>query len=216
MSQEPPTSVRPLHDVWLKPRRVFRELAARPIGAVDYGLGAAQGVVSWLALSRAQNAGAAASVEAILGKAVLVGPAVGVAGLFLMTAIYARLGGGMRATPTNFSRIPLFHVLAYSGVPMVASLVLWLFSALLAGEAAFIATPRPDTETFIALLLQAQFIAHVLLIGWSLLLQIMGLSEVQGLRMRRALGMWLLGQFIVALGMFLLATLILSMGAASP
>lgn len=211
MSEEPPLDLRPLHDVWLKPRRVFRELAARPIGAVDYGLGAVQGVVSWLALSRAQSAGATTSVEAILGKALLMGPAVGVAGLFLMTAIYARLGRGSRA-----NRIPVFHVLAYSGVPMVASLILWLLTALLAGETTFIATPRPDTETFIALLLQTQFIAHVLLIGWSLLLQVMGLSEVQGLTLRRAFGMWLVGQFIVALAMFLLATLILSLGTGSP
>jgi hypothetical protein len=128
-----------------------------------------------------------------------------------MSAIYARLGQGSRA-----NRIPLFHVLAYSGVPMVASLILWLFTALLAGEATFIATPGPDTETFVALLLQVQFTAHVLLIGWSLLLQVMGLSEVQGLIVRRAFGMWLVGQFIVALGMLLLATLILSLGTGSP
>jgi hypothetical protein len=178
---------------------------------MDYGLGAAQGVVSWLALSREQSAGASASMESILGKALLIGPAVGVAGLFLMTAIYARLGRGRRTT-----RNPLFHVLSYSGVPMVASLVLWLFTALLGGETAFIATPRPDTESFIALLLKVQFIAHLLLIGWSLLLQVMGLSEVQGLTLRRAFGMWLVGQFIVALAMFLLATLILSLGTGSP
>ena len=211
MSEEsPPTPIRPLHDVWLKPRRVFRELAATPLGTTDYWLGAAQGVVSWFALSRAQNAGAGASVEQIIGKALLVGPPVGIAGLFLMTAIYARLGrraGGA-------IRVPVFHVLAYSGVPMVASLVLWLLTALLAGEAAFLATPRPDTESFLYLLLQVQVVAHTLLIGWSLLLQVMGLSEVLGLVTRRALGLWLLGQLIVALAMLLLATLIVSLGAS--
>ena len=159
MSEEsPPTPIRPLHDVWLKPRRVFRELAATPLGTTDYCLGAAQGVVSWFALSRAQNAGAGASVEQII--------------------------------------------------------VLWLLTALLAGEAAFLATPRPDTESFLYLLLQVQVVAHTLLIGWSLLLQVMGLSEVLGLVTRRALGLWLLGQLIVALAMLLLATLIVSLGAS--
>jgi hypothetical protein len=189
---------------------VFRQLASQPIGATDYWLGAAQGVVSWLALSRAQSAGTTASLGEIIGKALIIGPVVGVTGLFLMAAIYARLGRGGRA-----ARVPVLHVLAYGGVPMVASLAIWVLTALLAGEAAFVASPRPDTETFISLLLQAQFIAHALLVGWSLLLQIMGLSEVQGLLMRRAIGMWLLGQFIVALAMLLLATLIVSLGTAS-
>lgn len=210
MSEDPTAAPsRPFHDVWLKPRRVFRELAAQPIGAADYGLGAAQGVVSWLALSRAQSAGATAGLAEIFGKALLVGPAVGVAGMFIMAAIYARLARGAGA-----GRVAVLHVLAYSGVPMVASLLLWVLTALLAGEATFIATPRPDTETFLSLLLQAQFIAHALLIGWSLLLQIMGLSEVQGLLLRRAFGIWLLGQFIVALAMLLLATLIVGLGTA--
>jgi hypothetical protein len=202
----PPTEpIRPLHDVWLRPRRVFRELATRPINGTDYLLGAAQGVVGWLALSRAQNVGANSSIAEIFGKALLVGSIAGIASLFLMGAIYSRLGaraGGASA------RTQVIHVLAYGGVPMVASLVVWIFTALLAGEATFEQVQRADLEGFIALLLHVQFFVYVLLTLWSVVIQVMGLSEIQGLTTRKALALWVLGQVVGFLALLFLVILI--------
>jgi hypothetical protein len=188
---------------------VFRELATQPIGRTDFLLGAAQGVVSWLALSRAQSAGAASSVAEILTKAILIGPFAGIFGLYLMAAIYVRLGNRAGGVST---RTQIFHVLAYSGVPMVASLGLWLLAALFAGESTFIESQRADLEPFLALIVDVQFIAHIVLIAWSLLLQVMGFSEVEGFATRRAFGVWVLGQVLVALAMFLLAIVIYGTG----
>ena len=216
MSDETPTeTIRPLHDVWLRPRRVFRELAGAPISRTDYLLGAAQGIVSWLALSRAQSAGVEATIGQIIGKALIAGPVAGVLGLYLMTAVYFRLGKRVGGTS---ARDPVFHVLAYSGVPMLVSLAIWLVTALLAGRATFIETQRADLEPFVGLLLHVQFISHVVLIGWSLLLQVMGLSEVECVPTRRAFGIWMLGQIIVMLAVMALWALILGLtsGAAPP
>jgi hypothetical protein len=208
--ESPPNAIRPLHDVWLKPRRVFRELADKPIGAVDYLLGAAQGMVSWLFLSREQGAGGTSGLSEIFGTTLLVGPFAGIAGLYLMTAIYSALG--RRAGGTS-SRNQVFHVFAYSGVPLVASLVIWVFTALLAGEAAFVKTPRADTEPFISWMLQAQLICHGLLIAWSYVLQIMGFSEVEGFAAGRAFKIWVLGQVLIAVALFVLGIIVLSVGA---
>jgi hypothetical protein len=205
----PAEPIRPLQDVWLRPRRVFRELSAQPIGLTDYLLGASQGVVSWLALSRAQEAGATKSVEEIIVRAFLVGPPLGVGSLFLLAAIYARLANRGGKGPT---RNHVFHVLAYGGVPIAVSLGIWLIIALLVGEAAFVDTPRPDVEGFAALLLQAQFIAQALLFCWSLVLQVMGLSEIQGLTTGRAFLVWLLGQVLGALAMTLIAIVLFALG----
>jgi hypothetical protein len=201
----PTEPLRPLHDVWLKPRRVCRELASQPINGVDYLLGAAQGVVNWLALSRAQNAGAAIGVAEIFGKALLIGSISGIASLFLMGAIYTRLGS--RAGKT-VARNQVIHVLAYGSVPMVASLIAWVFAALLAGEATFEEIPRPDVEGFVALLLHAQFFTYVLLTIWSVVIQVMGLSEIQGLTTRKAFLVWVLGQMIGFLALLFLMILI--------
>jgi hypothetical protein len=184
---------------------VFRELASRPIGVADYLLGAAQGTAGWLAFSRAQNAGATSSVAEIFGKALLIGSIAGVASLFLFCTIYARLGS--RAGRTA-ARNQVFHVLAYGGVPLAASLIVWLFTALLTGEATFEQAPRPDVEGFVAILLRVQFITYVLLTVWSVVIQVMGLSEIQGLTTRKAFGLWILGQLIGFLALLFLMILI--------
>ena len=189
----PTDPIRPLKDVWLRPRRVFRELAARPLGIADYLLAAAQGVGNLLALCRHVGAGAHSSVEAILAISFAYGAVSGVVSVYLMAIIYGRLGlrAGGKSTTTQ-----VIHVLAYGGVPMAASLVIWVLTALLAGEATFVETPRADLEAFLALLLHLQFISYVLLFIWSIVLQVMGLSEIQGLTTRKAFGVWFLGQII--------------------
>jgi hypothetical protein len=201
----PEEPIRPLHDVWLRPRRVFRELATRSIGRADYLLGAAQGIAGWLALSRAQNAGAHSSVAEIFGKALMIGSVAGIASLFLMGTIYTRLGSRAGKAST---RNQVIHVLAYGGVPMAASLVVWVFTALLTGEVTFEQDPRPDIEGFVSVLLHAQFFAYVLLTLWSVVIQVMGLSEVQGVATRKAFGLWVLGQVVAFLALLFLMTLI--------
>lgn len=209
----PTEPIRPLHDVWLRPRRVFRELATQPIGAADYLLGAAQGIAGWLALSRAQNAGSSSSVAEIFGKALVIGSSAGVVSLFLMGTIYTRLGA--RAGRAGV-RNQTFHVLAYGGVPVVASLVGWVLAALLAGGATFEDTSRPEVETFIALLVRIQFLTYMVLAAWSVVIQVMGLSEVLGLTTRKAFGLWALGQLIGFLALLFLMILVTALIPGAP
>jgi hypothetical protein len=124
-------------------------MAARPVGIVDYLLGAAQGVGNYLALYRARGAGAHHSVEEILGNSFAYGAVAGLFSLGLMAVIYRRLGlraGGKSTIPS------VVHVLAYGSTPLAASLALWVVTALLAGEAAFLETPRADADGFLVLL----------------------------------------------------------------
>lgn len=194
-----------MHDVWLRPRRVFRELASTPVGRTDYLLGAAQGIAGWLALSRQQDAGAVSSVIEIFSKSLILGAVAGIVTLYLMATIYARL---CARAGKSAVRQQVFHVLAYGGVPLAASLIVWLFTALLAGEATFEVTLRPDVETFVALLLRIQFITYVVLTLWSIVIQVMGLSEIQGLATRKAFGLWILGQLIGFLALLFLTILV--------
>jgi len=60
----------------------------------------------------------------------------------------------------------------------------------------------------VALLLHAQFIAYLLLAFWSVLLQVMGFSEIQGLTTRKAFWVWVLGQLIGLIGALFLTVLI--------
>jgi hypothetical protein len=197
MTDETPNPpIRPWRDVWLKPRRVFRALATTPIGRLDYGLAAAQGTVNFLALCRGGSLANAGGVAEILGAAFVVGPLTGIIGTYLMTAIYVRLGAAAGGTAT---KAQIFHVLAYSGVPLACSLGLWLIMAWLAGDSSFLETPRPGLDGFLALLLRLQALAHGALLLWSVLLQVMGLSEMERLTVPRALGLWAIGQLLILL-----------------
>jgi hypothetical protein len=171
----------------------------------DFALAAAQGMGNFLALYRTEGAGAHRSLEAILVDSFIYGTVAGVASLFLMALIYRRLGLRAGGKSTNAQVI---HVLAYGSVPMAASLAIWVLTALLAGEATFVETPRADLEGFLLLLLHAQFAAHVLLLLWSIVLQVMGFSEILGLVTRKAFGVWVLGQVIGFLASLLLAMVV--------
>lgn len=201
----PNDTIRPLHDVWLRPRRVFRELAPQPIGRVDLALGAAQGIVGFLGYCRAMNAGATYSLLQIFSAALPVGSILGIASIYFMGAIYARLGS---ATVTPALRRQAIHVLAYSAVPIAVSLAGWVLTALIAGEAAFLAVARPEDEGFVAILLSAQLIGNLVLGLWNVVLQVMGFSEIFGLTVRKALGVWLLGLLVGVLAMLFLAVIL--------
>lgn len=201
----PNEPIRPLHDVWLRPRRVFRELASEPVGGIDRLLGAAQGMVGWLGYCRTQDAGAKYGLVEIVATAFVVGSVLGIASLYLMGAIYTRLGSRVGSSPT---RHQVIHVLAYGGVPQAVSLGIWLLTALLAGEATFLQALRPDVEEFVVIMLRAQFASYVLLMIWSVVLQVMGFSEIMGVSNGKAFGIWVLGQLIGVLAALFLAVLV--------
>ena len=113
--------------------------------------------------------------------------------MYIFGAIYRRLGqraGGKSA------RNQVFHVLAYGGIPVAASLVLWIFTALLVGEAAIVDKPAAEVDGFVGFVLHAQLAAYLLLMFWSIVLQVMGFSEILGLATRKAFAIWVLGQVL--------------------
>ena len=204
----PNDPIRPLHDVWLRPRRVFRALATEPVGHLDLLLGAAQGIVGLLSYCRARNLGATYGLVQIFGGAAVAGSVVGALNLYVMGTIYARIAGG---TANPGLRRQTIHVLAYGAVPMAVSLAIWVLTALIAGDASFLSTPRAEDEGFVAILLSAQFISYVLLMIWSLVLQIMGFSEIFNISTGKAFGIWILGQLIGGLAALFLAVIVMTL-----
>src|SRR4029077_20194937 len=140
-------------------------LATQPIGVTDYLLAAAQGLATAVMVYRTQLSASGATAGEILGTAFIFGRIGGVVSMYLFAAIYGRLGaraGGKSA------RNQVFHVLAYGGIPVAASLLLWLFTALLVGDAAVVAKPAVEMDGFVAFVLRAQFVAYMLLLFWSI------------------------------------------------
>ena len=200
-------------EVWVRPRKIFRELSVQPIGIADYALSAAQGIVGVLALDRMNNLGHSADVGQILFKAAAQGSISGIAIIWIQAWIYTWMG---RRAGGVANRTQVIHVLAYGSAPLVGSLGIWCVATLLLGTNAFVERASNETDTFVALLMYMQVIAHVLLAIWSAILQIMGLSEVHKLQTRGATGTWLLGQFVAALALLIIMVLLVGLGAPLP
>ena len=113
---------------------------------------------NFLALYRTEGAGTHRSVAEILGNSLIYGTVAGVVGLLCHGAHLRPPGCPPRRQVAT--RAQVVHVLAYGGVPLAASLGIWLLTALLVGEAAFVETPRGDVEGFVVLLLHLQFISY--------------------------------------------------------
>lgn len=197
--------IRPLKDVWLRPRAVFRELANQPIGLADYLLAAVQGIATSIMVYRTQLSGTGATPAQILESSLIFGPLGGLISVYLFSAIYGRLG--VRAGG-KFARNQVFHVLAYGGIPVAASLIFWILTALVVGEAAIVDKPAVELDWFVAIVLRAQFVAYLLLLFWSVVLQVMGFSEMLGLSTRRAFAVWVFGQLLWLLAALFLSILI--------
>ena len=197
--------IRPIKDVWLRPRRVFRELATQPIGSTDYLLAAAQGLATAVMVYRTQLSASGFTAGEILGSACLFGPLGGMLSIYVFAAIYGRLG---KRAGGKSTRNQVFHVLAYGGIPVAASLILWIFTALLVGEAAIVEKPGAEVDGFVGFVLHAQLAAYLLLLFWSIVLQVMGFSEILGLTVRKAFAVWVLGQLLGLLAALFLSILI--------
>jgi hypothetical protein len=180
-------------------------LATHPIGATDYILAAAQGMATSVMVYRTQLSGTGTTAAQLLGSALIFGPLGGVVSMYLFAAIYGRLG---KRVAGQSARNQVFHVLAYGGIPVAASLILWIFTALLVGDAAIVNTPGVEVDGFVAFVLRVQFTAYLLLALWSIVLQVMGFSETLGLATRRAFAVWVLGQLLGLLAFLFLSILI--------
>jgi hypothetical protein len=197
--------IRPLKDVWLRPRRVFGALDGRPLTSADFALAAVQGLASYLMIYQVKMASAQLSAQDSLSGAFIFGPIAGIIAISFSALVYRSLGQRLGAR-TRFAQ--MFHLMAYGGVPLTATLLVLVVTLLTAGDAVFNAQALHDADGFVQILLRIQRILDLLLFVWSYVLQVFGVSEYFKLSMGRAFAVWLLGQLLVGFGALLLAALL--------
>jgi hypothetical protein len=84
---------------------------------------------------------------------------------------------------------------------------------MLIGDSAIVGAPGSgapgiEVDGFVALLLRVQFAAYMLLWLWSIVLQVMGFSEIWGIATGKSFGVWVLGQLVALLAVLFLSMLI--------
>ena len=193
--------IRPLKDVWLRPRRVFRGLASQPLGPADYVLAAMQGICNYLLYMQLQPPNSPLPLPVLLSNALLYGSFTGLLATGCYAVIYVQIAARLGRP---LARAAAFHVLSYGAVPVAAALLLSAGRLLLAGETVPAPQAAADVDAFVWIVAHVQLTLLVLLYLWSYLLQVMGFSELFRVTVRRAFGLWMLGQLLGALAALLL------------
>lgn len=192
---------------------MFRELGKSPIGPTDYLLAAVQGIGNYFFILQMQPTGTVVTttVQEVMLGSLLFGPFAGILGTWLYTVIYSRL---LSKDGASVARPQVFHVLAYGGVPMALSALLWGGLYVLLGDAALPEGPGHHPDSFVLIIVRAQLLLTGFLYFWSTLLQVMGLSEISNERLRRSFVLWAMGQAVgvVAYLLFVVVLTLLAQG----
>ena len=172
------TTLNPWFSMWLHPRRTIRQIVETNPERLVLSLAAIGGIAEALTNMASDSKGDGMSLTAILLTSLIVGPLMGILGLWL-GGILLRWTGGWIGGQANSRRIRA--TLAWSNVPLIWSLLLWIPAILLFGTELFAkATPVIDASAMLAgLYLTFSFAIGIVSI-WSFVVFLHALGEVQG------------------------------------
>jgi hypothetical protein len=134
--------------------------------------------------------------------ALILGPLGGLLSLYVGGALLRWTG---RWIGGGASQGEIRAALAWSSVPFVWSMLLWIPELLLFGGELFTtATPRMDGDPTLALALLGFFVIELVIIVWTLVVYLKCLGQVQGFSAWRALGNSMLAGLVVVVPIALL------------
>jgi hypothetical protein len=187
----------PIWTIWTSPRQTVRRIVAEDPNRHVVLLVCLAGIGEALNRASTRNAGDKLPVGAIIAIAVVLGPLGGLLGLW----IYSHL---IRWTGTWLGgKAPREHVrtaIAWSSVPAVFALPLWIPELLLFGSEMFTqATPRLDANPALAIPLLVMGLLELVLGVWAFVLLCNTVAEVQGFHSawRGLLNLFLAGAVII-------------------
>ena len=205
MNSEAQQTLNPWLSVWTRPRATIRQQVERDPEAWVLALVAVAGVGHLLSDASARSYGDRMDLPTLLVMALLVGPLFGILGAYVggwLLRWSGRLLGGS-ARPAEIRA-----AIAWSGVPYVAAMLLWIPELLLFGEELFTeATPRLDAAPELQGLLLVFVAVELTAALWAFVAFLKCLGEVQGFSAWRALLNLLLPGVLVGIAIGLVVTL---------
>lgn len=205
MNSEAQQTLNPWLSIWTRPRATIRQQVERDPEAWVLALVAVAGVGHLLSDASARSYGDRMDLPTLLVMALLVGPLFGILGAYVggwLLRWSGRLLGGS-ARPAEIRA-----AIAWSGVPYVAAMLLWIPELLLFGEELFTeATPRLDAAPELQGLLLVFVAVELTAALWAFVAFLKCLGEVQGFSAWRALLNLLLPGVLVGIAIGLVVTL---------
>lgn len=175
----------PWFSMWLHPRRTIRQIVETNPERLVLSLAAVGGFVEGLTNMASDSKGDDMSLRAILLATLIVGPIMGIVGLWV-GGFLLRWTGGWIGGQADARRIRA--TLAWANVPLVWSLLLWIPAILLFGLELFTeATPVLDASAQLAGLHLVFSVGIGIISLWSFVAFLHALGEVQGFSAWRSL-----------------------------
>jgi hypothetical protein len=177
-------TVSPWRSIWVAPRETIRGLVETDASRYVIALGALEGIGQALNEASDRDAGDTASVLGLLALCLAFGAIGGIVSLHLGALLF-RWTGGWLGGKARFREARA--ALAWSFVPTVWILPLWLPALLLFGRELFTrATPSIDANPALGIGLLAFGYFHIVAAIWSVVILLKCLSEVHGFSVWRA------------------------------
>lgn len=175
-----PAELKPFRTIWTRPRATIRWIVATDPKLHVVLLVCLSGIGETLDRASMRNAGDQLPLSTILGIALVLGPLAGLIGLWISSHLIRLAGAWMGGVA------PREHIkaaIAWSSVPAIVAMVLWIPQIVLFGSDMFTThTPRLDAQPELWAVLLGIALVEMTLGIWSFILLCKTIAEVQGFR----------------------------------
>jgi hypothetical protein len=196
----------PWFSMWTRPRATIAQIVERDPTHMVLVLAAIAGFGEALDRASMRSAGDTLGLPTIFVAAAIAGPVGGFVTLYLGSLLLRWTGSWIGG---NASGVQIRAAMAWSGVPLIWALLLWVPELAIFGTELFTtATPRMDESIALAL----SFFAIELVIGvWAFVVFLKSLGQVQGFSAWKALA-----NGVLALLVFVVPILLIVVAVVRP
>lgn len=210
-SQSPTQPLSPFFSIWVKPRETIRGIVDTNPSKYVIPLTLVAGIGQALNRLSSQSAGDTISLTSILIMGILLGPIGGIVSLYLGGALYSWVGNKLGGQASSQE---VRTAIAWSFVPFIFVMPLWIPELLIFGEELFTSsTPRMDANPFLIILLLGFILLESIAGFWSFIVLLKTLGEVHRFSAWKALGTIILGSLIIIIPILCIVLIPLGLSA---
>ena len=201
----------PFLSIWVKPRGTIRNIIETDptkyvtVLAMIAGLGEA---LNW---ASSRNLGDSIPLAVLLILCVLLGPVGGLVSLYIGGALYRWSGSWLGGKASSEE---VRAAIAWSFVPTIFTMPLWIPELLIFGEETFTSsTPRMDANPFLAWVLIGFAVIKLIGVTWAFVVLLKTLGEVHRFSAWKAYGALFLGSMVILVLILVILGVFIGLGS---